>query len=197
MTRQTNLLALLFSAADAEKRVSILKHVLENDAVAPITTPYFNFFAMDALARTGRLDPVMDHIRAYWGGMLERGAVTFWEQFDPAVTGTEQYDMYGDRFGKSQCHAWAASPIYLIGRYFVGLRQTDPSGGFVLQPRLEYFGRLDCTLPVCGSGGQVRIQWDGTTLKVRTDCDGGILRAGGETIPLNGGTEIRIRPGTT
>lgn len=37
----------------------------------------------------------------------------------------QQYDMYGDRFGKSLCHAWGASPVYLLARYFVGLEITD------------------------------------------------------------------------
>ncbi|MBN2614002.1 MAG: hypothetical protein JXB00_20765 [Bacteroidales bacterium] len=34
--------------------------------------------------------------------------------------------MYGRRFGKSLCHAWGASPVYLLGRYFVGVRPTKP-----------------------------------------------------------------------
>jgi len=68
-------------------------------------------------------------IREYWGGMLDRGAVTFWEEYDPEVPDDQQYDMYGDRFGKSLCHAWAASPIYLLAKYFVGLQITDGEKG--------------------------------------------------------------------
>lgn len=193
VSRQTNLLAVRFGVADGGKRASILKNVIDNPAIPPITTPYFNFFELDVLAACGRLDQVMERLRAYWGGMLERGAVTFWEEFDPSVTGTAQYDMYGDRFGKSLCHAWAASPIYLLARYFVGLsREGD---GFALEPRLEYFSALDCTLPVGGAGGFVRVRWDGGLLAVETNWKGGTLWIGGDRygLPPDGAAELHVR----
>lgn len=176
VSRQTNLLAIRFGIADGDRRALILKNVIDNPAVPPITTPYFNFFELDVLADSGRLDQVMERLRSYWGGMLERGAVTFWEEFDPNVTGTAQYDMYGDRFGKSLCHAWAASPIYLLGRYFAGVRREG--AGFVVEPRLEYFKTLDCTLPVGSAGNHVRLSWDGGTLTVQASKAGGVLLLG-------------------
>ena len=186
VSRQTNLLAARFGIADADRRALILKNVIDNPAVPPITTPYFQFFELDVLADSGRLDQVMERLRSYWGGMLERGAVTFWEEFDPSVTGTAQYDMYGDRFGKSLCHAWAASPIYFLGRYFAGLRREG--AGFVIEPRLEHFTALDCTFPVDGRDGFVRLAWDGMRLTVETNRAGGIL--------LSGGIRHELTPGT-
>ena len=194
VTRQTNIFAVLFRVADAAKRECILRNVIGNDAVAPITTPYFNFYELDMLAGTGALDSVMDTIRSYWGEMLARGAVTFWEEFDPKVTGAEQYDMYGDRFGKSLCHAWAASPIYLLARYFVGVRQTGPEGGFVLEPHLEYFGSLECTLPVGGGDGYVSLRWDGAALEAWTNCKDGSLKLGGKQYRLE---ETAVRVGVS
>lgn len=182
VSRQTNLLALRCGVADAARRERIFGCVIDDPSVPPITTPYFTFFELDALAESGRLDQVMERLRAYWGGMLERGAVTFWEEFDPAAKGPEQYDMYGDKFGKSLCHAWAASPIYLIARYFVGLRREGD--GFVLAPRLEYFPALDCTLPVDGTDGFVRLRWDGSTLTAETNRTGGALELSGERYEL-------------
>lgn len=185
VTRQTNIFAILFHVADAVKRESILRNVIDNNSIAPITTPYFNFYKLDMLAEAGELDSVMDAIRSYWGEMLARGAVTFWEEFDPKVTGPEQYDMYSDKFGKSLCHAWAASPIYLLARYFVGLRQTGPEGGFVLEPRLEYFSSLECTLPIGGGDGYVSLRWDGTALEAWTNCKDGSLKLGVKQYVLN------------
>ena len=179
VTRQTNIFAILFGIAGPEKKESILHRVIANPSVPPITTPYFNFYELDMLAAAGGLDSVMTTIRAYWGEMLSRGAVTFWEEFDPKITGPEQYDMYGDKFGKSLCHAWAASPIYLLARYFVGLCQTDPQGSFVLEPHLEYFGSLECTLPVGGDGGYVSLRWDGAILEAWTNCENGVLKLSG------------------
>lgn len=174
VTRQTNIFAILFHVASPARRERIIKSVIDNDQVPPITTPYFNFFELDVLAGAGQLDKVMDKLRTYWGGMLERGAVTFWEEFDPTVTGPEQYDMYGDKFGKSLCHAWSASPIYLLSKYFVGLSQSGSS--FCLAPMLEYFPSLDCTLPIGSGNGFVRLRWDGSLLEVETNRKGGILQ---------------------
>lgn len=193
VSRQTNLLALRFGVADGEKRALILKNVIDNPAVPPITTPYFNFFELDVLAGSGRLDQVMGKLRSYWGGMLDRGAVTFWEEFDPAVTGTAQYDMYGDRFGKSLCHAWAASPIYLLGRYFVGLRREGD--GFLLEPRLEYFKRLDCTLPIGAGDGFVHLTWDGEKLGVETAKAGVAVQVAGKRYRLPAGGQLSMVPG--
>ena len=122
------------------------------------------------LCQTGELELVFNKIRNYWGGMLDRGAVTFWEQFDPEAPVEEQYDMYGDRFGKSLCHAWAASPIYFLAKYFMGLKFTGVGGKeFVVEPHTEFFDSFDCILPV--AEGQVHIVWDGKELKMETDAE--------------------------
>ena len=141
-----------------------MENVLLNEQVPQITTPYFKFYEMDALCKMGRLEEVLARIREYWGGMLKRGAVTFWEEYDPAVPEEEQYDMYGDQFGKSLCHAWSASPIYLLARYFIGLTVTDPKKGtYELHPHLEYFDSLDCVFPV--GEKDIHILWDGKELR--------------------------------
>ena len=193
VSRQTNLLAVRFGVVDTSKRDKILRNVIDDPAIPPITTPYFQFFELDMLAACGRLDQVMEQLRTYWGGMLERGAVTFWEEFDPAVTGTAQYDMYGDRYGKSLCHAWAASPIYLLGRYFVGLRREG--SGFVVEPQLEYFQALDCAFPVDGGGGFVRLVWEDGQLTAQTNRAGGALLFGGVRHELTPGLNFSAHGG--
>ena len=185
VTRHANIFAILFDIAEEEQQEQILEHVLDNDDIPQITTPYFNFFELDVLCKKGRLQQVLDKIRAYWGGMLDRGAVTFWEQFDPEAPVEEQYDMYGDRFGKSLCHAWAASPIYFLAKYFMGLNITEAGGkSFEVSPHTEFFDSFDCTLPV--GNGEVRLIWDGKELSVKTTVSGGILNYNGEIRQLEG-----------
>ena len=141
----------------------------------------------------GRLDVVLDKLRSYWGGMLDLGAVTFWEEYDPSVPKEEQYDMYGDHFGKSLCHAWAASPIYFLARYFVGLELVNKEdAAYVLRPQLQYFSALDCTLPV-GEHGTVHLEWDGKYLDVKADAEGGVLELGEERISLVRGEVRRVK----
>ena len=185
VSRQTNLLAVRCGIADEEQTRLISANVLHSDNVPPIRTPYFQFFALDVMGLMGETRTVLDVIKSYWGGMLDLGAVTFWEEFDPTVTGDAQYGMYGDPFGKSLCHAWAASPIYLISRYLIGLELCEEGDDrFVLTPHLEFFGVLECTLPV-GEDGQIVLSWDGSTLRVKAMATSGILRVFGREIHVS------------
>lgn len=167
VTRHANIFAILFEIATEEQRQKILESVLLNDRIPPITTPYFKFYELDVLGRMGYLSEVLSQLKSYWGGMLDRGAVTFWEEFNPEVTGSEQYDMYGDRFGKSLCHAWAASPIYLIGRYLLGVRTLTPGGGdYEVRPRPEFLGKFSATLPI-GEERRISISGEGERIITR------------------------------
>lgn len=165
VTRHANILAILYDIADEERKETLLQSVLlqPKEKIPAITTPYFRFFELDALGKMGQLDAVWKEMNTYWGGMLDLGALTFWEQYDPEKPLEQQYEMYGDPFGKSLCHAWAASPIYLLGRYFIGLKVYDGGNAYELNPHLEYFDHLECTLPA----GKVNlhIKWDGETLQ--------------------------------
>lgn len=58
--------------------------------------------------------------------MLAQGATTFWETYDPKEGYPERLGMYGNRYGKSLCHAWGASPVYLLGKYYLGVQPTKP-----------------------------------------------------------------------
>ena len=92
--------------------------MIHNDKIPQIVTPYFKFFELDMMGKIGERQYVLDQIRDYWGGMIEKGATAFWETYDPDEDEKERLAMYGDPYGKSLCHAWGASPIYLLGRYF-------------------------------------------------------------------------------
>ena len=60
VTRHANIFAVLFGYADEAETESILHKVLLNEEVAAITTPYFKFYELEALAKLGRFDVVMD-----------------------------------------------------------------------------------------------------------------------------------------
>ena len=60
---------MLFGYADEAETESILHKVLLNEEVAAITTPYFKFYELEALAKLGRFDVVMDTLKSYWGGL--------------------------------------------------------------------------------------------------------------------------------
>lgn len=185
VTRHANIFAILFELADERQTDMIIKNVLLNQEIADITTPYFKFFELDVWGMTGYLEKVMCIMNDYWGGMLDKGAVTFWEEFTPGQDESEQYEMYGDPFGKSLCHAWGASPIYILGRYFLGVRALSPGyETFAVEPILSFFSELDCIVPV--KGGKVYIKYMDGILNVEADRQGGILIKDGKrySIPV-------------
>jgi hypothetical protein len=183
ITRHANIFALLWDYADREQRESIIKNVLINDAVPKISTPYFKFYELEAMCNIGRLEDVTEQILDYWGGMLELGATAFWEEYDPAVTGLDRYGMYGDRYGKSLCHAWGASPIYLLGRYYLGVYPTAAGyDSFVVEPQLGGLEWIKGTVPV--NGGTVSVELTQEALEVVSDKEGGFVRIKGQEYPL-------------
>lgn len=179
VTRHPNIFALLYDIASEDKKKTILEKVILSDSVPAITTPYFKFFEMDMLAKYGYLDKVMEEIKSYWGGMLSLGATTFWEEYDPKKQGKEHLSMYGGPYEKSLCHAWSASPIYLIGRYFLGIYPTKAGyETFNVEPKLSYFDSLKCEIPV--KDGILYIDYDGEKLEVECDREGGTMIVDGK-----------------
>lgn len=126
VTRYANIFAVLYDFVDSDREKDILRNVLLNDSIMPITTPYMRFYELEALCALGEHSRVLEEMRGYWGGMLEQGATTFWETYNPEEDYPERLGMYGHPYGKSLCHAWGASPIYLLGKYFIGVRPTGP-----------------------------------------------------------------------
>lgn len=126
VTRYANMFAVLYDFVDGERRQDILRHVLLNDSVMSITTPYMRFYELEALCALGEHDRVLKEMRSYWGGMLKEGATSFWETYDPKEKYPQRLAMYGHPYGKSLCHAWGASPIYLLGKYYLGVRPVKP-----------------------------------------------------------------------
>ena len=66
MTCHANIFAILFHIATQEEQEKILANVIKNDAIPAITTPYFNFFELDMLARQENWNLYLNKIRNYW-----------------------------------------------------------------------------------------------------------------------------------
>ncbi len=126
VTRYANMFGIFFNYFTEEQKQEVKQHVLLNDSIQKITTPYMRFYELEALCAMGEQSYVLKEMKSYWGGMLNLGATTFWEEYNPDKKGAEHYAMYGRKFGKSLCHAWGASPIYLLGKYYLGVSPTSP-----------------------------------------------------------------------
>jgi hypothetical protein len=191
VTRHPNMFALLFGDVDGEQAEAIRRNVLMNDTVPKITTPYMRFYELAALAESGQQARVTQEIKDYWGGMLRAGATCFWEEYDPNVQGAARYAMYGKPFGKSLCHAWGASPLYLLGRYYLGVKPTQPGyAAYVVEPDLGGLTWIEGKVPT--PRGDIAVFADGARIKVTAAAAGnGVLRFASSTPPRSDTGTIR------
>ena len=181
--RHTNVLALMTGVADNEKKKIIIEKVLKNEDIPHITTPYFGFYELDALCECGELEYAVEQIRSYWGGMLKLGATSIWEQYLPHEKGAEHYAMYGMKYGRSLCHAWGAGPVYLLGRYFLGVKATSVGAKtFEVRPQTGGLEKIMGTVPL--NDGYVYVEYEKGRLKVYTDKSGGTLILGNKKLAL-------------
>lgn len=165
--RYTNMFALLLGYLSPVQRKEVITHVLLNNQVQAIHTPYMRFYELAALCVADSQKVVTREIKSYWGGMLQKGATSFWEEYDPAAKGDAQYAMYGRPFGKSLCHAWGASPIYLLGKYYLGVQPTSPGyKTYEVKPALGGLKWIKGSVPF--AKGDIQIYCDQKQIKVKT-----------------------------
>ena len=174
VTRYTNMFAVFFNYLTENQKQEVKNHVILNDSIMKITTPYMRFYELEAMCTMGETKYVMDEMRSYWGGMLKEGATSFWEKYDPKETGVQHLAMYQRPYRKSLCHAWGASPIYLLGKYFIGVKPTAPGyQEFEIRPVLGDLKWMEGVVPT--PKGSVKVYMDGKMIKVSASEGQGYL----------------------
>jgi hypothetical protein len=189
--RYANIFMILYDLCDEERQAKITENVLKSDLVPAITTPYMRFFELSALMKRKEREYVMNTIDSYWGGMLNEGATTFWETYDARQTGAEKYAMYGRKYGKSLCHAWGASPLYLIGRYVIGVTPTKDGKEFIIQPDLVTLEYFSAKLPL--TSGYVEVSVARDRVEVFSDKMYGELIWKGKRYRISSGIKLSVK----
>lgn len=191
ITKFPNMFAILYDIVDDATKRNIVDSVLENDKIDPITTPYMRFYELEALCMMGRQTQVLQEIRNYWGGMLREGATSFWEKYIPSEQGTEHLAMYGRPYGKSLCHAWGASPVYLLGRYFLGIQPTQPGyATWEARPNLADLEWMEGRVPT--PNGIIHIRMERHYVCIRSDEGRGRLYLGNRCFDIEPHTDYHI-----
>lgn len=144
--------------------VALNERILKVDPDRGIST-FYGYFVLLARAAAGDTAGALEVIRSYWGGMLDFGATTFWEDFDLSWTQNSfridelpvpgKKDIHGD-FGKhcykglrhSLCHGWAGGPTAFLTEKVLGVRPLAP--GFLqvkFAPELAGLKRVEGAVP--------------------------------------------------
>ncbi|HEY5773544.1 MAG TPA: alpha-rhamnosidase [Chitinophagaceae bacterium] len=183
VTRYSNMFAIFFDYFNEQQKQAVKKSVLLNNNIQKITTPYMRFYELEALCAMGEQNYVLKEMKDYWGGMLKLGATSFWEEYNPDKKGAEHYAMYGREFGKSLCHAWGASPIYLLGKYYLGIKPTSAGyATYVVEPNLGGLQWMQGKVPT--PAGEVDLKVSQTEIKITGAAGTGTLRFKSKSKPV-------------
>jgi alpha-L-rhamnosidase len=183
VTRYANMFSIFFDYFSPAQKQAVKTSVLLNNNIQKITTPYMRFYELEALCAMGEQDYVLKEMKEYWGGMLNLGATSFWEEYNPSKQGAAHYAMYGRAFGKSLCHAWGASPIYLLGKYYLGVKPT--SAGYVtyeIQPVLGSLQWMQGAVPT--PAGNIELYCSTKEMKIKGAAGKGTLKFKSKTQPV-------------
>jgi len=159
--KQANALKSLAGLDDPQK---INDEVLAVNPYAEIST-FYGYYVLEARAKAGDYKGTLDLIRKYWGGMIEMGATTFWEDFDlewmENATRIDEMPQPGKKdihkdFGNycykslrhSLCHGWAGGPTAWLSEYVLGFKPLEPGcRKLLIDPHLGDLDWAEGTLP--------------------------------------------------
>jgi hypothetical protein len=135
---------------------------------------FYGYYMLQAEALAGQYQTAIDIIRAYWGGMLDMGATTFWEDFNldwtknaarlDELTPAGKKDIHGD-FGAycypgyrhSLCHGWSSGPTAWMTEHILGVKVVEPGCKVLkIEPHLGDLQWVEGTFPT--PRGVVRIK---------------------------------------
>ena len=118
---------------------------------------FMSYYILTATARLTDTDSVLDALKEYYGGMLDMGATTFFEDFDVEWTKNacavdeipteDKSDIHGDNgnycylgYRHSLCHGWASGPVPFLTEHVLGISLADGCKRIKISPNL---GSLD------------------------------------------------------
>jgi len=94
-----------------EQSCRALINVMKDATAAKPVTTYMYHYMVEALLKAGLRDEAVKLMSEYWGGMIRKGADTFWEVYIP---GDDYASPYNSHIINSYCHAWSCTPTYLL-----------------------------------------------------------------------------------
>jgi hypothetical protein len=92
----------------------LILHTIEVNPQVKMVSPYMYHHFIDALIRSGEEKRALEEMKRYWGGMIEDGADTFWEVYNPD---NKNESPYGSLAANSFCHAWSCTPTYFLRKF--------------------------------------------------------------------------------
>jgi alpha-L-rhamnosidase len=182
--KQATALMVLAGFGDA---VRMNRDVLAIDPLAGLT-PFLAYPVLEARALADDYAGCLELIRGYWGGMLDLGATTYWEDFDQSwVANTSRIDevisdrrrQFPEGFGRclsgtrmSLCHGWSSGVTAWLSEHVLGVRSIQPGCRTIeVDPHLCGLSEVQGAVPTPHGIVSVR-HAQSATGEVATEIDG-------------------------
>ena len=158
--------------------------VLGENGVVGYST-FMSYYLLTATAKVLGMNTALHNLRAYYGGMLDMGATTFWEDFHLEWTEGAcpidrlpqdgEKDIHGDfgaycykGFRHSLCHGWSSGPVPFLLENVIGIHFDEPGGKRItLTPDLGDLTWAEGTYPL-PQGGELTVRCEKTANAVKT-----------------------------
>lgn len=134
---QPNAYAVFSGLASQDQYAGIWRNVLSEVGdpkfSSYVITPYYNYYVIGAMARMGHRRAALKWIRQFWGGMVDEGATSFWEGYNPTWFRGPMFqaNLMADNqwgFHVSLAHGWSSGVTPWLMAQILGIRPT--AGGF-------------------------------------------------------------------
>ncbi len=156
--------AALMAIAGLKSPQAACNEVVSVGGAANFST-FYGFYMLEALSLAGLHQQALDIISKYWGGMLDMGATTFWEDFNldwvnnvtriDEIPQPEKKDIHGGfggycypGFRHSLCHGWSSGPTSWLSKHILGVQVLEPGCKRVkIEPHLGNLQWVEGTYP--------------------------------------------------
>ena len=157
--KQANALAILSGVGSEENKEKIIAGGAEG------ISAFYGYYVLEALAESGETELALSIIDEFWGGMLDMGATSFWEEFELSEKGVsdridelpslEKKNYHAETgrdcyigYRRSLCHGWASGPTPWLSKYVLGIKIVEPGAKKIkIEPHLGNLNWVEGTYP--------------------------------------------------
>lgn len=155
--------AALYSMGYGNQNIKV-KEILKSGGAKGYST-FMSYYIAEALSACGNSDMALRDLKEFYGGMLSRGATSFWESYDPdwlkdsgridEFTPEGKKDIhssFGDYcyvgYRLSLCHGWACGPVPYLAENALGVKFLEVGGKKIkIEPNLMGLKKVEGAYP--------------------------------------------------
>jgi alpha-L-rhamnosidase len=163
---QTNAMAIYSGIATPRETAAIRKQIFADIDASKLSdydvSPYYGDYILEAMAHAGDLPGAMNFLRMWWGGMIQEGATSFWEGYDPRWQKVDFHNFLhadaGVGYQVSLAHGWSSGPTSWLTEHVLGIQVTSPGYRTVMiAPNLLGLDYVKGSQPT--PNGEIRVEF--------------------------------------